>query len=294
VKTPANFPSPGHTMEQQSGDIAEAFSRTAGKYDRFAEDHPNLARMRGKVYTHLLRYLKPGARLLELNAGTGTDAIYLAQQGFTVHSTDIAAGMLSLLHQKIERLGLGDRLTVQECSFTELDGVQGGPFEAVFSNLGGLNCIPDLRLVTRQIPGLLRPGGLITVVLMPPICPWELVYAFTGNFRFAFRRLSRGGTPTHLEGIYFKTYYFTPREVIAAFGPAFSTLAVEGLSVFAPPAESKNLAWRRPRLYRTLCRLDDQLAQRVPFCGWGDFFILSMRYKPLTAMKTRTETADKH
>ncbi len=43
-------------------DIAEAFSLTAEKYDRFAEDHPNLSRMRSTVYAHLMRHLQPGAR----------------------------------------------------------------------------------------------------------------------------------------------------------------------------------------------------------------------------------------
>jgi len=60
-------------------DIAEAFSLTAEKYDRFAADHPNLSRMRSTVYAHLMRHLQPGARILELNAGTGSDAVFLAR-----------------------------------------------------------------------------------------------------------------------------------------------------------------------------------------------------------------------
>jgi hypothetical protein len=58
-------------------------------------------------------------------------------------------------------------------------------------------------------------------------------------------------------------------------------LAIEGLSIFAPPAESKNLALRHPRLYRALCWLDDRLSRLPPFSGWGDFFILTMRYNGL-------------
>jgi ubiquinone/menaquinone biosynthesis C-methylase UbiE len=62
--------------------IAEAFSRTAEKYDSFAEDHPHLTRMRNKVYAHVMRYVPRGARILEINAGTGTDAVRLAQLGY--------------------------------------------------------------------------------------------------------------------------------------------------------------------------------------------------------------------
>ena len=258
--------------------VAEAFSRTAEKYDRFAEGHPNLSRMRAKVYAHLLPHLVPGMRILELNAGTGSDAVFLAQQGFKVHATDIAPGMLSRLAEKVERLELRDRVSYQECSFMELDRIQEGPFDAVFSNLGGLNCATDLRQVAQGISTVLRPGGLVTWVVMPPICPWELALAFTGDFRYAFRRLSPRGTRAHLEGLHFIVHYFTPSQVRAALGPQFTPLVIEGLSIFAPPAESKNLALRHPRLYRSLCWLDDRLSRLPPFRGWGDFFIITFRY----------------
>jgi len=263
--------------------IAEAFSLTAEKYDAFAADHPHLARLRGKVYSHLQRFLPVGSRILELNAGTGTDAAYLAQHGYTVHATDIAPSMLALAQEKVVRLGLGDRLTLQECSFTDLGAAQGAPFDAVFSDLGGLNCIPDLRPVIDSLPKVLKPGGLVTWVLMPPVCLWELGLVFTGQPKLAFRRLARGGTRAHLEGKYFSVYYFTPRQVRSWFGSEYRTLALEGLSVITPTAESKKLARRHPHLYSMLSWLDDRLSPHAPWRGWGDFYIISFRYLPQEA-----------
>jgi ubiquinone/menaquinone biosynthesis C-methylase UbiE len=260
--------------------IAEAFSRTAEKYDAFAEDHPHLTRMREKVYAHLDRFLPPGASILELNAGSGADAVALAARGYRVHATDIAPGMLGRARDKVRRLGLDGQVTVQECSFLDLEVVQGGPFDAVFSDLGGLNCIPDLTPVIRGLPGVLRPGGLVTWVLMPRICLWELATVFTGQGRLAFRRLERGGTRAHLEGLYFQIYYFDPAGVVEWFGPDFECLGIEGLSVLTPTAESKNLAKRHPHIYRALCWLDDRLAPRRPWRGWGDFFIATFRLVP--------------
>jgi hypothetical protein len=50
------------------------------------------------------------------------------------------------------------------------------------------------------------------------------------------------------------------------------------LSVFTPPADNKSFAVEHPRLYRALARLDDALASRRPFNGWGDFYILTMEF----------------
>lgn len=266
------------TAEKEDPVVAEAFSLTAEKYDLFALDHPNLTRMRNKVYAHLNRQMLPGQSILELNCGSGIDAVYLAQLGYRVHATDISPGMLARLKNKRE--GLQDRLTFQQCSFTHLEQVEGGPFDAVFSDLGGLNCIPDLRAVVAQLPLVLRPGGLVTWVIMPPICLWELATVFLGQFKLAFRRLAPDGTRSHLEGKSFMLYYFSPSEVEAAFGPEFKTLQIEGLSVITPTAESKNLAKRHPHIYGALAWLDDRLSPRWPWRGWGDFFIISLRYEP--------------
>jgi len=259
--------------------LAEAFSRTAEKYDSFAEDHPHLTRMRNKVYSHVMRYVPRGARILELNAGTGTDAMQLAQRGYFIHATDIAPGMLSRLRDKVNTMGLSDRVTMEERSFLSLEDTQGAPFQAVFSDLGGLNCIPDLTPVIQQLSKILKPGGVVTWVLMPHICLWEIGEIFRGNFSLAFRRFRRGKVRARLEGLSFDIYYFSPRQVIEWFGSEFECLALEGLSVITPTAESKNLAKSHPRLYRMLSWLDDKLSPHWPWNGWGDFYILTMKYK---------------
>jgi ubiquinone/menaquinone biosynthesis C-methylase UbiE len=260
--------------------IAEAFSRTAEKYDSFAQDHPHLSRIRQKVYAHIERFVPLGDRILELNAGTGADAAELARRGYFVHATDISPGMLARVHDKVIQPELANRISVQKCSYTRLDEIHGGPYDVVFSNLGGLNCIPDLTPVIQQIPRILKPNGLVIWVLMPPVCLWELAEIFRGHFRLAFRRLGANGVKSHLEGMYFTVHYFTPRRVVDQFGDAFEHLALEGLSVFTPTAESKNFAKRFPRLYKSLAWLDDWLAARSPWNGWGDFFILTLRFRP--------------
>jgi ubiquinone/menaquinone biosynthesis C-methylase UbiE len=267
-------------FDNQAETIAEAFSRTAEKYDAFAKDHPHLTRMRRKVYNHIGQYLPPGSRILELNAGTGTDAVQLAQRGYFVHATDIAPGMLDRLREKVQHLNLQERITWEQRSFLAVDDVPGAPFDAVFSDLGGLNCVPDLSPVIRQLPQVLRAGSLVTFVLMPRICLWEWLEVFRGNFRLAFRRLREAGVRANLEGLQFDVYYFSPRQVRDWFGREYNLVALDGLSVITPTAESKNLAKRYPRFYRALSWLDDRLSTHWPWYGWGDFYILTMRYEP--------------
>ena len=260
--------------------VAEAFGRKARVYDDFGRQHPNLERMRAKVRAHVQQLLPPGGRLLEINAGTGADACYFAGQGYWVHASDLSPEMVAEIRAKASQNGLSQRLTVQQLSFTQLEEAQGGPFDGVLSNMGGVNCTSDLRAITSALPALLKPGGVVVWVVMPPICLWELAQGLRGDLKLALRRLRPGGVIAQVEGLPVPTFYHSPGRVRAAFGPDFQTLRLQGLSVFTPPADHKDFPLRHPRLYRWLVGLEERLSDHFPFQGWGDFFILSLRYQP--------------
>ena len=257
--------------------VARAFSLTAERYDAFAADHPHLTRMRMRVYAHVAAVVPAGARILELNAGTGTDAVALARRGFHVHATDIAPGMLARIDAKARDAGVARRVTWEPRSFLDLEGVSGTPYDAVLSNLGGLNCTNAIERVGAGLHRALRPGGIAVLVIMPRICLWELAVAVTGDVRLATRRLRRGGTIAHLEGLHFPVHYLAPRDLAGRLGPDFELTGIRGLSVITPTAESKNLARRHPRLYGALARLDDRLCDLPLLRGWGDFAIVTVR-----------------
>ncbi|MDW8325657.1 MAG: class I SAM-dependent methyltransferase [Anaerolineales bacterium] len=267
------------------------FSRKALVYDAYGAEHPAIQWTRGVVRAHVLSLcektdsplpvrggLGMKAKLLELNAGTGDDAAYFAERGLHVHATDLADGMVTEIRRKIEMRGLHGALSVQQLSFTELERVTGGPYDLVFSNFGGLNCIPDLRPVAEKLPLVLRPGGYVVWVIMPPICLWELAQALRGRFRVAFRRLRRH-TRAHVEGAYFSTFYFLPSEVKQALGKAFSIISLQSLSLFSPPAFMDGFPRRFPRLFRWLTQLDARVTRWPVLSSVGDFFMLTARYE---------------
>jgi ubiquinone/menaquinone biosynthesis C-methylase UbiE len=255
------------------------FSRKAAVYDAYGAEHPAIRWARGLVRARVLSLVAPGARLLELNAGTGEDAAWLAGRGYRVHATDIADGMLAEIARKVHEQRLEDRLTVQRCSLLELDRVDGGPYDLVLSNFGGLNCVSDVRPVAARIPSVLRAGGHVVWVVMPPVCPWELAQALRGRFRVAFRRL-RGATVANVEGARVLTTYHWPRAVVQSLGPAFRPLSVQSLALFSPPSFMDGFPRRFPRLYRALASLDERLGRLAPFNSWGDFYLLAVRHQP--------------
>lgn len=260
--------------------VGEAFSRKAALYDEFGQDHPNLERMRMRVRKHIERFLPDQGRVLELNAGTGADAVYFAKRGHSVLATDIAPGMLAAIREKTSALGLADRLKTADVSFTELDRLEDGPFDHIFSNMGGLNCTPELSAVARHLPALLAKRGRVTWVIMPRICPWEWTALIKGDRKTATRRLRRDGIGANVEGVTVPTWYFSAGEAAAAFGPEFKRIQLENLSFLTPPADHKAFAIRRPRLYSLLAALDARVSGLPLVRGWGDFFILTMQWTP--------------
>jgi SAM-dependent methyltransferase len=236
--------------------------------------------MRSHIRELVERELPDGGSILEINAGSGIDAAYFAAKGYRVHATDIAPGMLAATAEKAAALESGDRLTHEALSFTELGNVRGGPYDLVFSNLGGLNCTDDLAAVTTQLPHVLRPGGAIVFVLMPPVCPWELAQALRGHLRTATRRLKRGGTLAHVEGELVRTWYHAPGRLQRALSPDFETVSLRSFCLFCPPSFFHGFARRHPRVVKTLMRLDDALCRFWPFNRAGDFYALVARYTP--------------
>jgi ubiquinone/menaquinone biosynthesis C-methylase UbiE len=260
-----------------SANVNAAFSKQSPHFDEEDFSNPILQTWRQEIYRHVDSVLKKPSRILELNAGTGIDAVRFVRSGHTVHATDLSDGMIEQLKEKKSTADMDDRLTVQQMSFDQLQGVN-GKFDLIFSNFGGLNCLDDLMKVTRGLPALLEKNGYVVWVIMPPVCFWEWTWAIKGNFKKAFRRLRKKAI-AHLEGEYFMTYYFSLRDLTKAFGPDFHLVSCEALGLLSPPPASYRWVEKYPRLIRFLNRVDRLLAKRFPFNRWGDHLIVTFQYQ---------------
>ena len=259
--------------------VATAFSAQAVYFDEIYSANEIIRYKRERVRNHLLKYLKPNSQILELNAGTGEDAIFLARHGHRVHATDIADGMLEVLRQKVKHVTLEGSISSESCSFTSLDALQRkGPFDCVFSNFAGLNCTGDISQVLESFDGLLKPGGIVVLVILPEFCLWETLLFFRGKFKTAFRRFfSHRGRKAKIDQADFTCWYYNPGFIRKILKDKFSFPALEGLCTIVPPSYIELFPEKHPKSYQWLRKTEDKLKNKWPWHSVGDYYIISFR-----------------
>lgn len=268
---------PVNTMNE--GNAAEAFSKQSAIFDKIYGENVIIQYKRERVRSHVEQYLPSNSSILELNAGTGEDATYFALHNHHVHATDISTGMQQKLKEKVQAAGLNNFITTEICSFTQLQQLNNkGPYDLIFSNFAGLNCTGELDKVTQSFSALLKPGGMVTMVIMPNFCLWETLLALRGNFKNAFRRFnSSKGVTANVEGVQFLCWYYKPSYIINALTADFTLLSVEGLCSAVPPSYFENFPAKHPLLYKRLIAFENRNKTKWPWKSWGDYFIISLR-----------------
>jgi|GEM_PF-489962 len=105
-----------------------AFDAMAADYDD-GFTHTELGqRLRRAVHRRLDHHFQPGHRVLELNCGTGEDAVHLARRGVHVVATDRSPEMIRVTRAKARRAGVADRIQAQPLAIEDLDpGLHGAP-----------------------------------------------------------------------------------------------------------------------------------------------------------------------
>ncbi|MEO8415691.1 MAG: class I SAM-dependent methyltransferase, partial [Ginsengibacter sp.] len=250
-------------------------------FDQLYADNKIVQYKRERVRAHIKKYTQAGDCILELNSGTGQDAIWLAQQNCLVHATDIASGMLEVLRKKIMDESLESFVTTELCSFTTLKYLRHkGPYDMIFSNFAGLNCTGKLDEVLASFSPLLKPKGIVTLVLLPKFCLWEFLLLFKGKFKTATRRfLSHRGRRARVEDAYFKCWYYNPSFITKGLRAEFRLLSIEGLCTIVPPSYIENFRDEHPKLFTFLKDKEDRWKSKWPWKYIGDYYIISLQKK---------------
>jgi len=268
-----------NSLNEQAAE--KAFSKQSAIFDQIYSSNVIVQYKRQRVRDHVSQYIKPNSKILELNAGTGEDAIWFAQQGHIVHATDISKGMQEKLVEKVSKASLVSKITNELRSFTELDKLQNkGPYDLIFSNFAGLNCTGELDKVLSSFSVLLKPGGIVTLVILPGFCLWETMLFLRGDFKTAFRRFfSSKGVTANVEGEKFTCWYYNPSYVINKMQNEYDVLSVEGLCTLVPPSYLENFPNKRPSFFKWLKNKEDKWKTKWPWKNIGDYYIISLKKK---------------
>jgi SAM-dependent methyltransferase len=256
----------------------DVFNGSAASYDAAFESLPGTPRLRRILHGYMLRVFQPGGHILELNAGTGTDAVFLASHGIHVHATDGSAAMVREIDEKVKSRGLDHLVTTGVLDLSGIGSLRAGPFDGVLSNLGGINCLPDPGPLLNALPLLLRPGAHALLCFMPDMSLWETAaFAVRGQWKNARRRRNTAGCVAQIDGGRVRTYYHSPVTLARSSLPGLTHRATIGLNIITPPPSSASAhAILRP-LLPVLERLEDLLAPHPPLNRMGDHVLVILR-----------------
>jgi 2-polyprenyl-3-methyl-5-hydroxy-6-metoxy-1,4-benzoquinol methylase len=205
--------------------------------------------------------------------------VRLARLGHHVTATDWSPQMIERTRDRAlrEHVTGGVRaLTIGAHELNHLEGDQA--FDGAYSNLGALNCVPELSVVARECARLLKPGGTLVFTVIGRVCPWEIAY-FLSQRRWARVkvRYARAFVPVGMNNHTIWTRYYQPREFYREFRQHFALVHYRGLCLFAPPPY---LTWMRDRhaaVYRSLWRLDRKISAWPVLRAMGDHFLMVMK-----------------
>jgi S-adenosylmethionine-dependent methyltransferase len=192
------------------------------------------------------------ARVLDCGGGSGSLAVPLAEQGAEVTVVDISIDALATLTRRAAEAGVSDRVVAVQGEAESLaELVAADAFDLVLAH-DVLEDVQSPALVLRQIATVLRPGGLLSVVVANPVAG-VLARVLTGDVAGALAAFSRPPEPAF------------DVEVLAnqCLAAGLQVQSVEGLGVFTDLVPGIEL--ERPGVIAALSELEAAVASRPPY-----------------------------
>lgn len=216
--------------------------------------------------THLVEFVQLDMRNLHL-CDSGTLQSSVNVPGTLGRASHLGERMSPTHLSKSNRFPNSDEMSQQMMKSQYFDGA--------FSNFGPLNCLADRRHVAAGLARWVRPGGRLVLVVMGPVCPWEIGWhLLRGQPGVAFRRL-RSGVDAHVgDGKTIQVWYPSPRRLVAEFKPHFRLRQLIGLGVLLPPSYLNHLVGRLPTLFQFLASAERRLNSFWPWTQLNDHYLV--------------------
>jgi ubiquinone/menaquinone biosynthesis C-methylase UbiE len=238
---------------------------------------------------HVWKYLEriipqlDGLEMLELNCGTGEDALMFSDKGFNIIATDVSVEMLKVTQQKAEKYSMQNRISSQYLDLESIgEMLFDKKFDLIFSNFGGLNCISpeSLQKLFDKIPSMLNPNGRFIGVIMPKFCLWESLYYFA-KFKFSrmFRRWTSHEVIANLHGTTLKTWYYAPSQIRGWASGNFKLVKTQPVGIALPPSYLDSFFVRKKKFLIALHKLEKKINQHSLYSGMADHYIIDLQLK---------------
>jgi SAM-dependent methyltransferase len=235
---------------------------------------------RRAVWKDLERVFRPGEHILELNCGTGIDAVYLGSKGIHVLACDISPRMIELAQDLAEKTVLPATPDFRVLATEHLATLPEGPFDGAFSNFSGLNCVEDLSPLARDLGCLLKPGARFLTCMIGRFVPIEIAWFLAhGDPERAFLRL-RENRSSFGETEQLTIHRPSVSEIARQMQPAFRLLRWKGIGITVPPSYAESFAVRFPKLMQRLAGIDNRIGHLPLFRGMADCVLLEFERTP--------------
>ena len=257
-----------------------AFDSYAAEYDNHFTNSAIGILQRKRVYKYLKPLLNKQKNVLEINCGTGEDAIYIAQRVKSVLATDISHEMIKEAQAKKNKSNLNN-LAFETYDINELQTKLSSSFDLLFSDFGGLNCLSaeELKKFSSNIFSCISYKGQLAFVIMGKKCVWEnFFYYWQKDARFK-RRNSRQGLETQINGAEFLTYYYSPKDISSFFTNDFNTIKIRPIGLFIPPSYLNSYFLDKRFLLRILNALENVFGNFSLFANYADHYLIILEKK---------------
>jgi ubiquinone/menaquinone biosynthesis C-methylase UbiE len=249
---------------------------TAENYDRIFSETVIGRVQRDAVWRELDKSFQPGMRILELNCGTGIDAVHLAARGVRVVGCDLSSKMIDAARQRVGATGLDALVDFRVLATEKIDSLVGdAPFDGAFSNFSGLNCVQDISQAARNLARLLKPRAKALLCMVGRFSLWEMAWHLAeGKPALALHSFKRTPT-THIsaQGAVL-IHYPSVSDMRRMFAPEFRFRGWKGIGVAVPPSCLEPLARRVPAMVAGLAKIDRYLSRVPVFRSMGDCVLL--------------------
>jgi ubiquinone/menaquinone biosynthesis C-methylase UbiE len=255
------------------------FDSIAERYDETFTDSLIGRAQRKRVWQELDRVFVAGQRILEINCGTGVDAVHLAGEGVEVWACDNSSRMLEVARRRVASSRLAADIHLYPLATEEIQSLQhAAPFDGAFSNFGGLNCVANIAAVARSFASLLRPGAPVVLCVMGRYVAWEIGwFVLQGRLGEAFRRLGRQPVQVRLGDDSIACWYRSVRVLRRAFWPFFRLRRWRGVGISVPPSYLERQARHFPGIMKILERADPYLGRTPLVRSLADHLLLTFQ-----------------